>query len=647
MEAGVLPIVDKVFNVINDTDLAHWVERARLGDRESLGRLAEEAQPKLRAYIYRVVLDADLADDLCQEALLTMIDSLAQLRDPKRFWPWLYRVGTSKIQQHYRSIKRAAEHLAGLEDALLAESARHEEQSEGFGKLVREELSHLVVGAMQRLKDRHRAVLALRCFDELAYEEIGEAMGCSELAARVLFVRAKQSLQKQLSRRGLKRGSLLLVLALFGRATAPAEAAGTTVVTAAATQGAGVAATTLGTLASFKVALVGTLMVTTGLWYVATDRVLARGEVRSVHYTFQARDLCPPPQHSPNGGAFETWCYYPQGVSGPILVRQHRWDRQMTTRQGCWLQDGNANYFYQADIETVTIHNTSVGGFLLLPTDPPDFANFILAMSDMQGGVEYERDAQTTLLRHARDERFSDGEFETHYEYNTRDSEFFERYWPDDTVVWDARDAMHKRGWTYFRVRGQVAGEPVSGRGRIPFVLNASEKNAAWLELQIGEKLHIVDSRHGAMVTAGEDEVTYKMGSFFEGLGRPWMGLTAIDTVRRDAAGRRIRFHTVESDDRQHYEITLSRGSGYAETSVVYVIDAERDVIEGIMLSNYGGGEDRAGMISFEYLEEVDGVEGEFDEPQGTIAGAMSGGKKPGGLWLMDLAAGTFAPQGE
>ena len=107
------------FMDIDEHDLQELVEQGRLGDKESLNRLAQLAQSRLWAYVYRVTLDRDLADDLCQETLLKMVSSLPQLRDPRLFWSWLFRIATSRIQQHYRECKRKkVVQIEGLENAL-------------------------------------------------------------------------------------------------------------------------------------------------------------------------------------------------------------------------------------------------------------------------------------------------------------------------------------------------------------------------------------------------------------------------------------------------------------------------------------------------------------------------------------------------
>ena len=69
----------------------------------------------------------------------------------------------------------------------------------------------------------------------MSYSDIAEVMGCSEFAAQKLFYRAKGSLKKQLIRRGLGRGSLMIALTMYGRLTAPTKAAAASVSVTSAT----------------------------------------------------------------------------------------------------------------------------------------------------------------------------------------------------------------------------------------------------------------------------------------------------------------------------------------------------------------------------------------------------------------------------
>jgi len=152
------------------------VSLARQGREDCMGELAREVERRLCAYIYRVTLDHDLTDDLSQEALLQMVKSLDDLKEPEHFWPWIYRVAQSKIQQHYKTMRRktAMSESAFYEDFVSRRSACI--YDEVHHRLVREELSRKVLAAMTQLKQKYRAVLALRCYEELPYSDIAIAL---------------------------------------------------------------------------------------------------------------------------------------------------------------------------------------------------------------------------------------------------------------------------------------------------------------------------------------------------------------------------------------------------------------------------------------------------------------------------------------
>ncbi|MHC4646249.1 MAG: RNA polymerase sigma factor [Planctomycetota bacterium] len=201
--------------------------QARLGSQESRNRLARLVQVKVCAYIYRLTLDNVLAEDLSQETLLEMVKSLERLRfeHASQLWSWLYRTALGKVRRHFRDrrSKGTVQMSAAADRHFAASSSR--DYGDGLSHMIHKELSEAIFEAMGELKFRHRNVLVLRCFEQRSYSEISAIMDCSEMAAQVLFFRAKHSLKRQLSKHGFGKGLLLTALGLFARMTAPAEAA--------------------------------------------------------------------------------------------------------------------------------------------------------------------------------------------------------------------------------------------------------------------------------------------------------------------------------------------------------------------------------------------------------------------------------------
>ena len=252
-----------------DTDrgFTQLIYQARLGDHGALDCLAETARQRLYAYIYRLTLNHDLAQDLLQETLLKMVENIEELKHPEGFWSWLFRTALGNVQHYYRDLARAQKIELSARSRDRLSKFLSEDYEDGLNRLMRKELSEAVIKAMGHLTLTYRSVLTLRCFEQMSYAEIAGMMGCKELRARVLFFRAKRSLSRHLARRGFSKTLLLVALGLFQALTAPADSAPAGTVTAASLH--------VGPLASFAglagtPSAVATLAAITGAGFTLT-----------------------------------------------------------------------------------------------------------------------------------------------------------------------------------------------------------------------------------------------------------------------------------------------------------------------------------------------------------------------------------------
>lgn len=613
-------------------DHVRLVKRAQLGDKESLEKLTELAEERLRVDVYRLTLQEDLAQEIVQESLFEMFRVLSDLKEAHRFWPWLYRIAINKMRLHYRTEKRRRTVTASA----VAEKVAYGSSEQAMAGAISKELKDIVLGAMRRLKPRHRTVLTMRCYREMEYSQIAESMGCSEFAAKMLFYRAKRSLRKQLARFGFGKGLLLPALVLFGKMTARSEAAvHVTVSTAAMKVGvaagvAGFATSTTGivSLAAAGILAVGATTVTLGP--VGGDVRPGADPVASGRIAEQMGVL--------GAGNEELWCYYPDSPNGPVMMRLLRWDSRQNSRYCKWLQNEQAMYCFDEGKGTVYIENHRMWREDLsvwrLPTDSPELSEFISRVEGRIDGMRYVRGGGAGLLVISQGRRAGSPSQVTRH-FNVLDEQYFLYSWPARAQRLDNRDVMHKRGWTYFRVKGRIGDQAVSGVGRLPFVDAARVQYGAWLKLDLGESLKIGDNGQEARIYEGGGLVaSYEGGSFFAGLSRPWMGLHTIDTIRRDAAANRIWFETEPKDKGDAVQVVLTRG----ETKLSYAVNMDKDIIERIGILGESGQE---GELVFSYLDEVGGIEDEFVAPRWkTLRKRHPRG--PGVVWLMNLIDGNL-----
>ncbi len=198
---------------------------AQEGCQESLARIAHVAQGKVYAFLFRLTLDHHLAEDLCQETLLHLVKTIENLDFPneKALWAWLFRMALGKVQHHHRiQGNQRIHHKTHFNAEALTHIQAGDEARPDHGLFRRETLDTLMQ-AMDSLKEEYRAVLTLRCFDELSYAQIATVLGGSQLRNKMLFYRARQALKQRLHDQGLGQMGLMAALGVFASLTRPAS----------------------------------------------------------------------------------------------------------------------------------------------------------------------------------------------------------------------------------------------------------------------------------------------------------------------------------------------------------------------------------------------------------------------------------------
>lgn len=167
--------------------------RARSGDQAGMGELARVAWERLYPFVLRITLNHDATEDILQETLLVMLCRIESLRDLDRFWPWMYRIAYTKIQDAFRR-KRLQ---TSVQD-FFRRDGLHDDCDNPLESKIREETLHQVALAVEQLKSQHKDVVQLRCYEELPYIEIASRTRTTPQRARVRFHRAKASLKERL-----------------------------------------------------------------------------------------------------------------------------------------------------------------------------------------------------------------------------------------------------------------------------------------------------------------------------------------------------------------------------------------------------------------------------------------------------------------
>lgn len=141
------------------------VERAQRGEVEAFEALVSQSSHRLYAIAYRILRDADRAEDALQQALIRIWEDLPQLRDPERFDAWSYRLvvhASYRLAQHERRLATKVREIANVQG----------HRDDAAGVIDRDEIER----AFRRLGPEHRAVLVLRHYVGLPVAEIAEIL---------------------------------------------------------------------------------------------------------------------------------------------------------------------------------------------------------------------------------------------------------------------------------------------------------------------------------------------------------------------------------------------------------------------------------------------------------------------------------------
>jgi RNA polymerase sigma-70 factor (ECF subfamily) len=169
-----------------------WIERTLRGEQASFGQLMHRYAGAVYNLAYRMLGDAQDAEDASQEIFLRAYTRLTSFDPTRRFSTWLLSIASNYCIDRLRRRRFA---WLTLDD--VAFSLPSHERGPERSALDREERDR-VQAALRRLPDHYRLVLVLRYWQEMSYNEIAQVTGLTESALKTRLHRARHMLAEAL-----------------------------------------------------------------------------------------------------------------------------------------------------------------------------------------------------------------------------------------------------------------------------------------------------------------------------------------------------------------------------------------------------------------------------------------------------------------
>lgn len=180
--------------------------QAQAGDFAAFESLVGRLQGRVYGVAYRILGQAQDAEDVVQQTFLSVIEHIETFRAESAVATWVLRIATNfalKALRKRRGLPTVPLDVAADDEPLASVPhpdyiAQWRENPEDLA--ARAELRDVLDRAIAELDDKHRVVFVLRDIEGFSTEETAAALGLTESNVKVRLLRARLQLRERLTR---------------------------------------------------------------------------------------------------------------------------------------------------------------------------------------------------------------------------------------------------------------------------------------------------------------------------------------------------------------------------------------------------------------------------------------------------------------
>jgi RNA polymerase sigma-70 factor (ECF subfamily) len=176
--------------------------RVAAGDESGFNYLVEKHYRAMIHFLFRMVRNQAVAEELAQEVFLRVYRSRESYRAEAKFTTWLYRIATNLAVNHARDTRHERAASTIYLDAPDPETGTTpdvaDDDPDAEQNLLREERMAAIRQHVMALPERQRMAVLMHKYQGMDYKQIGEVLKLSESATKSLLFRAYQTLRDKL-----------------------------------------------------------------------------------------------------------------------------------------------------------------------------------------------------------------------------------------------------------------------------------------------------------------------------------------------------------------------------------------------------------------------------------------------------------------
>ena len=172
------------------------IRRSRAGDQEAFRAIFERYARPLLSFIYDLVGQRDLAEELTQETFVRAYKSLNSVRDDAKLASWLFGIGRNVAREAIRARLRENQNVVTTD--FLDWQTGDCKQVSPAQDLLDKELNSAMHSALTLLDEDRRVVFVLRVFRQCSYQEIMDVTGFTRAKVKTDLHRARVEVRRRL-----------------------------------------------------------------------------------------------------------------------------------------------------------------------------------------------------------------------------------------------------------------------------------------------------------------------------------------------------------------------------------------------------------------------------------------------------------------
>ncbi len=199
-----LSVTERVLNseAVSDREL---VARLQGGDVKAFDALVTRHQQRALNVAFQLLRDHEDAMEVAQDAFVRIYRSIGEFRGECEFTTWLHQIVVNLARNRYRWWhRRGRQAMVSIDDPVETADGTVEIQVESKGdapdvEAANAEFVQKLSEKVDALPANFREVLVLRNIENMSYEEISVALGCSVGTVKSRIARAREALREAMA----------------------------------------------------------------------------------------------------------------------------------------------------------------------------------------------------------------------------------------------------------------------------------------------------------------------------------------------------------------------------------------------------------------------------------------------------------------